>query len=133
MTNLPSPPDQFLTPEECMQVDQTLMPARDRFSARVAIYALRSLKQIAQTSENSIAELSDQQIVNWVAQDPTLEPDKGFDDSFKRFFARLVMSSLRPLRQIAEEKDVAIESLTVSQVVDWFEKEAKLRIEQGEP
>lgn len=131
MTDLPSPPDQFLTPEECAEVDQTLMPARDRFTARVAIYSLRSLKQIAQQSGIAIADLDESQILDWVAQDPTLSPEQGFDNSFKSFFARLVISSLRPLRQIAAEANVPIESLTLPQVVQWFEKEAKLRIEQG--
>jgi hypothetical protein len=128
----PQPPDQFLTPEECAEVDATLMPARDRFTARVSIYSLRSLKQVAQTTGVSVHELTDQQIVDWVEQDPTLRPEDGFDPSFKQFFARLVIASLRPLKQIAQESDVAIESLTVPQVVSWFEKEAKQRLEQSE-
>lgn len=132
MTDLSPPSDQFLTPEECAEVDSTLMPARDRFSARVAIYSLRSLKQISQKTGIAIANLTDGQIADWVAQDPTLDPDKGFDDNFKLFFARLVISSMRPLTQIAAEADMAIESLTLPQVVQWFEKEAKLRIAQGE-
>lgn len=130
MTNLPQSPDQFLTPEECAEVDSTLMPARDRFSARVAIYALRSLKQIAAQTGVSINELSDRQIINWVEQDPALRPEAGFDTSFKGFFAKLVIASLRTLRQISQEIGVAIESLTLPQVVSWFERKAKIRIEQ---
>jgi hypothetical protein len=132
MTQLPQPPDQFLTPEECAEVDATLMPARDRFTARVSIYSLRSLKQIAQETGIAINALTEQQIVDWVEQDPTLRPEDGFDPSFKRFFARLVISALRPLKQIAQEAGVTIENLSVPQVVNWFEKEAKLRIDQGE-
>lgn len=131
MTNLPQPPDQFLTPEECAEVDSTLMPARDRFSARVAIYALRSLKQVAEQAGVAIHELTEQQIINWVEQDPALRPEAGFDTNFKGFFAKLVIASLKPLRQISQETEVAIEDLTVVQVVNWFEQQAKLRLDPG--
>lgn len=131
MTNLPQSPDQLLTPEECAEVDSTLMPARDRFSARVAIYALRSLKQVAEQTGVGVSELTDRQIINWVEQDPTLRPENGFDANFKGFFAKLVLSSLKPLRQISQETGVAIENLNVSQVVSWFEGQARSRIEQS--
>lgn len=130
MTNLSQSSDQFLTPEECAEVDSTLMPARDRFSARVAIYALRSLKQVAEQTGVTINELTEQQIINWVEQDPALRPENGFDSGFKGFFTKLVLASLKPLRQISQEIEVAIEDLTVVQVVSWFEQQAKLRIDQ---
>ncbi|GAB4365565.1 MAG: hypothetical protein Kow00121_02200 [Elainellaceae cyanobacterium] len=131
MGSQPSP-DQLLTPEECAEVDQAMMTSRDRFSARVAIYSLRSLKAVAEQNGTTIAQLGEQQIVDWVNHDPTLRPENGFDSSFKGFFAKLVLSSLKPLRQIALENEQAIDDLTVSQVVSWFEKAAKARIEQGE-
>ncbi|WP_225906700.1 MULTISPECIES: hypothetical protein [Thermoleptolyngbya] len=124
------PVDQFLTPEECAEVDRAMMTASDRFSARVAIYSLRCLQQIAQQSHRAIADLSPQQVANWVEQDPSLSPEKGFDDAFKVFFGRLVISSLKPLHQIAAEADQPIETLTVPQVVAWFEQSAKQRIER---
>lgn len=131
MTNLSQSPDQFLTPEECAEVDSTLMPARDRFSARVAIYALRSLKQVAEQTGVAINELTEQQIINWVEQDPALRPEAGFDTNFKGFFAKLVIASLKPLKQISQETKVAIEDLKVVQVVSWFEQQAKLRLDPG--
>jgi hypothetical protein len=106
-----------------------MMTASDRFSARVAIYSLRCLQQIVQNTGGAIADLSAQQIADWVEQDPTLSPDKGFDEAFKVFFGRLVISSLKPLHQIATEANQPIETLTVSQVVAWFEQAAKRRIE----
>jgi hypothetical protein len=124
--------EQFLTPEECAEVDTAMMTSRDRFSARVAIYSLRSLKQIALQYHQPIADLDSQQITQWVEQDPSLRPENGFDASFKNFFAKLVISSLNPLSQIASEAKTPIEQLTVSDVVVWFEKVAKQRIEQGE-
>ncbi|NJN87541.1 MAG: hypothetical protein HC881_16060 [Leptolyngbyaceae cyanobacterium SL_7_1] len=124
-------PEQFLTPEESAEVDRAMLTARDRFSARVSIYSLRALKQIGQQQEVPIEALQAETITNWVEQDPTLQPEQGFDSNFKRFFSRLVISSLKPLKQIAVEREMAIETLTPAQVITWFEKEAKLRIEQG--
>jgi hypothetical protein len=126
-------PTEFLTTEESAQVDQALLSSRERFSARVAIYCLRSLKQLAQTSGTPIEALSDRQIISWVEQDPSLnQPAQGLesDDSFKVFFARLVLSSLKPLHQISQEEDIRLEDLTIPQVIQWFEKEAKRKIEQ---
>lgn len=108
-----------------------MLTARDRFSARVAIYSLRALKQIGQQQEVPIEGLQSETITNWVEQDPTLQPEQGFDSNFKRFFSRLVISSLKPLKQIALENGMAIETLTPAHVITWFEKEAKTRIDQG--
>jgi type II secretory pathway component PulK len=118
----------FLTPEESAEVDGALMTARDRFSTRVALYSLRSLKQIAQEAGVAIADLSPNQIEDWIYQDPSLQPENGFDSGFKGFFTQLVMSSLKPLRQISEATGQPIEELTLSQVVKWFEQEAKAKL-----
>jgi hypothetical protein len=127
MTN----PDQFLTAEESAEVDQAMLTARDRFSTRVAIYALRSLKQIAQDKGKAIADLAPAEITEWVGNDPTLKPDDGFDDGFKQFFSQLVISSLNPLTRIAQANQLTIEQLHLEQVITWFEQEAKIRIEQS--
>lgn len=131
MTDFQSPQMDFLTPEESAEVDRALMTARDRFSTRVALYSLRSLKQIAHEAGVAIADLSPSQIEDWIYQDPSLQPENGFDNGFKGFFTQLVMSSLKPLRQIADAARQPIEELTLTQVVDWFETEAKKRVEMG--
>ncbi|HEY9638968.1 MAG TPA: hypothetical protein V6C57_00710 [Coleofasciculaceae cyanobacterium] len=128
MFDQPALPE-FLTFDEVAEVDKALLTARDKFSARVALYSLRSLKLIAEKYGVAIADLSSQQITSWVAADPTFQSQPGFDEGFKQFFAKLVISSLNPLKQIALEAEGAIEDLTVSQVVAWFEKAAKLRLE----
>jgi hypothetical protein len=122
------PTTEFLTPEECAEVDKALLTSREKFSARVAIYALRSLKQIAQANNVPIETLQPEQVEDWVYQDKSLQ--QGIDSEFKKFFSQLVLSSMKPLRQVSQEAGVAIEQITVPQVVSWFEKEAKLRIEQ---
>jgi hypothetical protein len=117
------PATEFLTPDECAAVDQALLTAREKFSARVAIYALRSLKQIAGQSGGAIDSLQTYQIVEWVKQDESLQSGK--DQDFQRFFAQLVNSSRKPLKQAAQDAAVAVEDLTVPQVIAWFEQESQ--------
>lgn len=118
--------NEFLTAEECAQVDQALLTSHDKFTTRVAIYALRSLKQIAIQHGTPIAELQPQQIITWIAQDPSLQGR--IDQNFQQFFSRLVISSLNPLNQISKETNTRLEELSIEQVIAWFEKESKKRL-----
>jgi hypothetical protein len=117
------PDSEFLTPEECLEVDKALLTSRDKFSARVAIYSLRSLKQIALTSGKTIADLDPTQIEDWIYQDQSLQG--GIDHEFKKFFSKLVIASISPLNQVAAANGSTIEDLSVQQVVAWFEAKAK--------
>jgi hypothetical protein len=123
------PTTEFLTPEECLEVDTALLTAHDKFSARVAIYALRSLKIIANQSGQAIADLQPEQIIAWVENDPSLQPD--IDANFRIFWSRLVISAAHPLQQIAAAQGGKIEDITVPQVVAWFEQIAKHKLEQN--
>ncbi|XGV96036.1 MAG: hypothetical protein ACAF41_25275 [Leptolyngbya sp. BL-A-14] len=122
------PSTEFLTPDECAEVDKALLTAREKFSARVAIYALRSLKQVARLEGVTIAHLNPQQIEDWVYQDESLQT--GVDREFRQFFAQLVGTALKPLGQMAAEAGTAIEDLTVAQVIAWFERQAKLNLKK---
>lgn len=51
--------------------------------------------------------------------------------SNEKFLTRLTISSLKLLKHIAEENGVNIEDLTTQQVINWFEKDGKIRREQG--
>jgi hypothetical protein len=51
--------------------------------------------------------------------------------SHEKFLTRLTLSSLELLRYIAKDEGVAIEDLTSEQVIAWFERDAKVRREQG--
>ncbi len=57
--------------------------------------------------------------------------DAALLSSPEKFLARLTMSSLKLLKHIALESDVAIEDLTPQQVIAWFEKDGKVRREHG--
>lgn len=120
---------EFLTPEECAEVDKALLTSHDKFTARVTIYALRSLKSIAQQHHIPINTLRPEQIEDWIYQDSTLQ--QGIDQEFRKFFSQLVISSLKPLKQMALQLDTKIENLEVPHLIAWFEAEAKTRLEQN--
>lgn len=124
-------PPEFLTFEEVVEVDKALLTAQDKFLARVSLYSLRVLKQVAEAEKLPITAVTDQQIAEWVEQDETLRETISADATFEQFFIQIVLSSLKRLQQISVETGVAIEALTIQQVVSWFEKEAKLRLEQS--
>lgn len=117
---------EFLTVEECAEVDKALLTSHDKFTTRVSVYALRTLKQVAQQEGAAIADLQPAQIEDWIYQDPSLQ--EGLDRNFRQFFSRLVISSMTPLKQAAHEANIDVEQLTVPQVIAWFEKEAKQRL-----
>ncbi|MEB3311804.1 MAG: hypothetical protein VKJ02_16390 [Snowella sp.] len=50
----------------------------------------------------------------------------------EKFLTRLTISSLRLLIVIAKDAGIPIEELTHRQVIAWFEKDAKIKREQGE-
>jgi hypothetical protein len=122
----------FLTTFEGVEeVDKALLTTKDKFLARVALYSLRSLKKIAQESDQAIEDVSPQQVLVWVEQDKSIPLEVEDKESFQMFFTQLVMSSLKPLQRIAtDEKSGAIANLTTAQVINWFEKDAKLRLER---
>jgi hypothetical protein len=57
--------------------------------------------------------------------------DAALLSSPEKFLTRLTISSLKLLKHIAQEYDVKIEDLTTQQVIAWFEKDGKIRREQG--
>jgi hypothetical protein len=124
----------FLTTFEGVEeVDKALLTTKDKFLARVALYSLRSLKKIAQESGQAIEDISPQQVLAWVEQDESIPLEVEDKESFQMFFTQLVMSSLKPLQRIAaDEESETIANLTPAQVITWFEKDAKLRMEQGD-
>ncbi|MBE9050430.1 hypothetical protein IQ243_08395 [Nostocales cyanobacterium LEGE 11386] len=57
--------------------------------------------------------------------------DAALLSSSEKFLTRLTISSLKLLKHIAQEYGVAIEDLTTQQLIAWFEKDAKVKREQG--
>ncbi|HEY9696319.1 MAG TPA: hypothetical protein V6D10_03600 [Trichocoleus sp.] len=131
MFNSQPAPIEFLTLEEVTEVDRALLTSQDKFLARVSLYSLRTLKQITQQTGQAIEEVTPEQIEDWIMQDEAIQQQIESDASFLNFFSRIMLSSLKPLSQVAQEEGVAIEALTVSQVVRWFEQAAKIRLGQS--
>jgi hypothetical protein len=122
-------PPEFLTFEEVAEVDKALLTAQDKFLARVSLYSLRALKQIAQAENLPIDAITDCQIAEWIEQDESLRQAIGADAAFQQFFTQLVLSSLLPLRQVSQATGVSIDDLNILQVISWFEQQAKIRLE----
>jgi hypothetical protein len=130
--NMNQPPiPEFLSREEVAEVDAALLNSQDKFLTRITLYSLRVLKQIAAAEGQPISAITDQQIAAWIEQDEALKQTVTTDAAFEQFFIRLVLSSLKPLRQISAELELPIEALTNRQVVSWFEAQAKQRLESS--
>lgn len=67
----------------------------------------------------------------FLTPEESADVDKALLSSSEKFLARLTISSLRLLTIIARDRDVPIEQLTHQQIVAWFEKDGKIRREQG--
>ena len=57
--------------------------------------------------------------------------DAALLSSSEKFLTRLTISSLKLLKHIAQEYGVAMEDLSTQQLITWFEKDAKIKREQG--
>ncbi|HBL11116.1 MAG TPA: hypothetical protein DD379_06860 [Cyanobacteria bacterium UBA11162] len=74
---------------------------------------------------------SQQPSVQFLSAEESADVDKALLSTHEKFLTRLTISSLRLLKHIAEDLGVAVEELTHQQVIDWFEKDGKIRREQG--
>ncbi|MEC4815542.1 MAG: hypothetical protein SAK29_20040 [Scytonema sp. PMC 1069.18] len=77
-------------------------------------------------------DLSPQQSTpQFLTSEESAKVDAALLSNPEKFLTRLTISSLRLLKHIAQEYGVAIEDLTTQQVIAWFEKDGKIRREQG--
>ena len=67
----------------------------------------------------------------FLTPEESADVDKALLGSQEKFLTRLTISSLRLLKIIAEDRGVAMEDLTHQQVIDWFEKDGKIRRDRG--
>ncbi|MBD2233342.1 hypothetical protein [Phormidium tenue] len=71
------------------------------------------------------------QSLQFLTPEESAEVDKALLSSPEKFLARLTVSTSKLLRVIAADTDTPIEALTAVQIIQWFEKDAKLKREQG--
>ncbi|WP_310427809.1 hypothetical protein [Chamaesiphon sp. VAR_48_metabat_135_sub] len=68
----------------------------------------------------------------YLTQAEALDVEMALLSTHEKFLARITISSLRLLQQIADEEQVKIEDLTPKQITHWFERDAELKRSQGE-
>ena len=76
-------------------------------------------------------DLNQQPSMQFLTLEESAKVDAALLSSPEKFLTRLTISSQRLLQQIAQEYSVKIEDLTAQQIVAWFEKDSKIRREQG--
>jgi hypothetical protein len=67
----------------------------------------------------------------FLTPEESADVDAALLTSPEKFLTRLTISSLRLLKIIAQDTGVTIEELTHKQVIEWLEKDSKIRREQG--
>ncbi|MEA5509532.1 hypothetical protein VB715_07125 [Crocosphaera sp. UHCC 0190] len=67
----------------------------------------------------------------FLTPEESADVDKALLTAPEKFLTRLTISSLRLLMIIAQDVGVSVEELSHQQVVDWFEKDGKIRREKG--
>ena len=120
----------FLTEDEAIQVDAALLSSKEKFSTRLAIYALRCLKEIAKNEDIKIENIKPEQVQSWVKNDDSFKEKLELDGNFNQFFSQLVISSLKPLKQVAQAENIPIQDLTIKQLINWFEHESQQNLGQ---
>jgi hypothetical protein len=68
----------------------------------------------------------------YLSQSEALDVETALLSTHEKFLARITISSLRLLQQIAQEEQVKVEDLTPKQITQWFERDAELKRSKGE-
>jgi hypothetical protein len=119
-------PETLLTAAECLEVDSTLLPYRDKFAVRLTIYALRTLLPLAARLGCGVVELPSQEIFTWVQAQPELHQSEDEATQFATWYAQMLDAARRPLQQIAAATGRAPETLSVAEIVAWFVANAQI-------
>ncbi|WP_017303101.1 hypothetical protein [Spirulina subsalsa] len=69
--------------------------------------------------------------VQFLSVEESADVDQALLSSSEKFLTRLTISSLRLLQVIAQDYQVPIAELSHQQIIQWFEKDSKIRREQG--
>ncbi len=126
-------PEQLLTLEESQAIDQTLLPAQDRFLIRVAIYSWRYLQNLIERQNSSWDELNPTVIKAGLETDADLIAAESQRPGFRDWYAQFLQASLTQLQQAAITSQVHLSELTVSQIIEWFTQQAQTRLSPKPP
>jgi hypothetical protein len=157
---IPQDPIQFLTLAEAHAINGAMLSTMDKFMTRITVSSMRIINQISQELQVHSEEISPSQILNWIEHDSQIRktegedaaflkwtsphPDLDFEDtrqdvvteanlsSHEKFLTRMVISALSALMAIAKDYGVHIDDLSVAQIIDWMEREAKSKMLNNE-
>lgn len=68
----------------------------------------------------------------YLSPEESADIDAALLDSSEKFLTRLTISSLRLIKQIAQDLNISVEELTHQQIITWMEQDSKIRREQGQ-
>jgi hypothetical protein len=88
------------------------------------------LKEIAKNEDIKIENIKPEQVQSWVKNDHNFKEKLELDGNFNQFFSQLVISSLKPLKQVAQAENIPIQDLTIKQLINWFEHESQQNLGQ---
>jgi tRNA isopentenyl-2-thiomethyl-A-37 hydroxylase MiaE len=115
----------LLSVEQVYEIDCSLLPAREKFAARVALYALQVYRQIAATEAINPLAVSPEQVQQWLVEQGTHEhfaqQSLELDEGFLSFWTQLLASARRQLQQIVKSTGTSIDDLDAKRLVAWFE------------
>lgn len=157
---IPQDPIQFLTLDEVHAINGAMLSTMDKFMTRITVSSMRIINKISEELKVHSEEISPSQIVNWIEHDSQIRktegedaaflkwtsphPDLDFEDtrqdvvteanlsSHEKFLTRMVISALSALMAIAKDYSVHIDDLSVAQIIDWMEREAKSKMLNNE-
>lgn len=67
----------------------------------------------------------------FLTTEESADVDAALLSSSEKFLARLTISSHRLLTVIAQDLNCKVEELSHRQIIEWFEKDSKIRREEG--
>lgn len=76
---------QFLTQEESLAVEASLLTSEEKFLTRLTISSLRVLQLIAQDLDVSVDSLSSEQIIAWMEKDSKVRREQGIDKAILKW------------------------------------------------
>jgi hypothetical protein len=118
---------QLLSPDASARIDTARLTAKQKFSTRMAVYALGVLKQIAAARQIPLDEVSQTMVIDWLTDHPIVndtlsQNELGMDESFKAFWGKIILSAFRPLNEAAELANLPVEELSLECIITYFEQ-----------
>ena len=73
----------------------------------------------------------EQSPIQFLTTEESADIEAALLSSSEKFLTRLTVSSFKLLKIMAEDIGVSIDELTPTQIVEWMEKDSKIRREEG--